>query len=64
LNPVGLLLKAVVSVLVERDLHEGSLALLFGAHELVHDAPQLRLGLLDQAAHAPARVEQDRQLDR
>src|SRR5262249_10106441 len=49
----------VVAVLVERHLDHRRPAVLAGADEVVHDAPELRLGLIDQAIHAVTRIEEE-----
>ena len=58
-DPAGLLRKTGVTVFVKRDLYFRRHAVLLRLDEFVADLPELTLGLLDQAIHAVAGVEED-----
>jgi len=62
-NPAGLARQTALAVFIERDLHLRRDALLLRLNEFVANLPQLTFGLFDQAIHAVAGIEQDRNLD-
>ena len=62
-NPAGLARQTALAVFIECDLHLRRNALLLCLNEFVTNLPQLTFGLFDQAIHAVAGIEQDRNLD-